>query len=150
MPTYTYSPLAGAGWQLFNNSGVPLAGGLLYTYAAGTTTPATTYTSSSGSTPNSNPIVLDSAGRTPAQIWLDSGSNYKFILRDSTGVLIWTNDNIPGSTAASAVSYAPTGNFTATTVQGALDELATSSGANIIKYNQGATGAATRTVKSKL
>lgn len=150
MPTYTYSPLAGAGWQLFNNSGVPLAGGLLYTYAAGTTTPATTYTSSSGSTPNSNPIVLDSAGRTPAQIWLDSGSNYKFILRDSTGVLIWTNDNIPGSTAASAVSYSPTGNFTATTVQGALDELATSSGANIIKYNQGATGAVTRTVKSKL
>ena len=150
MPTYTYSPLAGAGWQFFTNSGVPLAGGLLYTYAAGTTTPAATYTTSVGNVANTNPIVLDSAGRTPAQIWLDSASSYKFILRDSTGVLIWTNDNISGGTSASAVSYSPTGNFTATTVQAALDELAASTGANIVKYNQGATGAVTRTVKSKL
>lgn len=150
MPTYTYSPLAGAGWQFFNNSGVPLAGGLLYTYAAGTTTPAPTYTTSVGNVANTNPIVLDSAGRTPAQIWLDSTASYKFILQTSTGVQIWSNDNISGGTPAAAVSYSPTGNFTATTVQAALDEIAASTGANIVKYNQGATGAVTRTVKSKL
>lgn len=88
------SYLAGAGWQFFTNDGVPLSGGLLYTYLAGTTTPQTTYTSSTGLTQNSNPIVLDSAGRTPQQVWLTEGLLYKFILRDSTGALIQTNDNI--------------------------------------------------------
>jgi hypothetical protein len=89
------SYLAGAGWQFFSNNGVPLSGGLLYTYLAGTTTPQTTYTSSTGSIANSNPVVLDSAGRTPQQIWLTEGLLYKFVLRDSAGVLIQTNDNIP-------------------------------------------------------
>lgn len=88
------SYLAGAGWQFFTNDGAPLSGGLLYTYLAGTTTPQTTYTSSTGLTANSNPIVLDSAGRTPQQVWLTEGLLYKFVLRDSTGVLIQTNDNI--------------------------------------------------------
>lgn len=85
---------AGAGAQFFDNNGVPLAGGLIYVYDAGTTTPAATYTSSSASTNNTNPIVLDSAGRTPAQIWLTAGASYKFVLQTSTGVLIKTDDNI--------------------------------------------------------
>ena len=88
------SPYAGAGAQFFDNNGNPLAGGLIYTYAAGTTTPAATYTSSSGGTANANPIVLDSAGRTPAQIWLTEGSSYKFVLQTSLGVTIKTDDNI--------------------------------------------------------
>ena len=46
------SPLGGAGWQFFDNNGIPLAGGLLYSYAAGTTSPLATYTTSSGVTPN--------------------------------------------------------------------------------------------------
>ena len=94
--TVNISCLAGAGWQLFDNSGVPLSGGKLYTYAAGTTTPQVTYTTSAGNVANSNPIVLDSAGRTPAQIWLTANANYKFALFTSTDVPIWTNDNIPG------------------------------------------------------
>lgn len=88
------SQYAGAGAQFFDNNGNPLAGGLIYTYAAGTTTPAATYTSSDGLTANANPIVLDSAGRTPAQIWLTAGSSYKFVLQTSLGVLIKTDDNI--------------------------------------------------------
>jgi len=88
------SPYAGAGAQFFDNNGNPLAGGLIYTYAAGTTTPASTYTSSSGGTANPNPIVLDSAGRTPAQIWLTEGSSYKFVLQTSGGGTIKTDDNI--------------------------------------------------------
>jgi hypothetical protein len=70
------SPLAGAGWQFFDNSGVPLNGGLLYTYAAGTTTPQTTYSDSTGATPNANPIVLDSAGRVSGEVWLTTGVIY--------------------------------------------------------------------------
>jgi hypothetical protein len=88
------SPYAGAGAQFFDNNGNPLAGGLIYTYAAGTTTPIATYTSSSGGTANANPIVLDSAGRTPAQIWLTAGSSYKFVLETALGVTIKTDDNI--------------------------------------------------------
>lgn len=89
------SPLAGAGWQFFDNSGVILSGGLLYTYAAGTTTPQATYTSSSGATPNANPIVLNSAGRIATDVWLTSTLTYKFVLKTSTGTTIGTYDNIP-------------------------------------------------------
>jgi hypothetical protein len=95
------SPVGGAAAQFFTNSGIPLAGGKLYTYAAGTTTPAVTYTSSSGATPHSNPIILNSAGRVATgEIWLNP-SPYKFLLKDSNDVLIATYDNISGIGAAS-------------------------------------------------
>ena len=84
--------------QFFDANGAPLSGGLLYTYAAGTTTPLTTYTDSTGVSANTNPIVLDSRGE--ANVWLN-GAIYKFALYTSVGVLIWTVDNINGSTFAS-------------------------------------------------
>jgi len=89
------SAFAGVGAQFFNDSGVPLSGGLLYSYAAGTTTPATTWTTNSGTVANTNPIVLDSAGRTPNEIWITSGADYKFILKTSTGVTVGTYDDVP-------------------------------------------------------
>ena len=95
------SPVGGVAAQFFTNSGVPLLGGKLYTYAAGTTTPKTSYTSSSGVTAHANPIILDSAGRVPGgQIWI-SAPPYKFVLKDSTDVLIATYDNVLGIGAAS-------------------------------------------------
>jgi hypothetical protein len=91
------SPLGGAGAQFFTNDGAPLTGGLLYTYLAGTSTPATTYTSSSGITALANPIILDAAGRVPTgEIWLSDGISYKFVLKDSTDVLIATWDGLSG------------------------------------------------------
>ena len=89
------SYLAGAGAQFFDSNGDPLAGGLLYTYNAGTTTPVSTYTSRSGAAFNTNPIVLNSSGRTPAEIWLEGGVLYKFVLKDSNFVQIGSYDNIP-------------------------------------------------------
>ena len=103
---YSLSLFAGAGWQFFDNNGTILSGGKLYTYYAGTTTPLTTYTSSSGSTANTNPIILDSAGRVPNEIWINTTATAKFILKDSTDVLIGTWDNIP--------SYASSLNLTGT------------------------------------
>lgn len=98
------SPLAGAGWQFFDDNGDPLTGGLLYTYAAGTTTPLASYTDSTGATANTNPIVLDSAGRVSAQVFLTTGSSYKFVLQTSASVTIWTKDNIDGIPESSITS----------------------------------------------
>ena len=94
------SPIGGAGWQFFNNDGTVLSGGKIYTYAAGTTTPKATYTTSAGTIAHSNPIILDSAGRVPGgEVWL-LASTYKFVLNTSTDVLIATYDNISGIGAA--------------------------------------------------
>lgn len=90
------SPIWGAGAQLLDNSGNVLSGGKIYTYAAGTTTQVATYTSNNGITANSNPIILNSAGRVPYEIWLTDGQNYKFVLKDSNDVLIGTWDNLSG------------------------------------------------------
>jgi hypothetical protein len=92
------SPVGGAGAQFFTDSGQVLTGGLLYTYLSGTTTPATTYTTNSGLIPNTNPIVLDAAGRVPSsgEIWLTGGINYKFVLQDQNGVQIWSVDGLSG------------------------------------------------------
>jgi len=92
------SPVGGVAAQFFTNTGAVLTGGKLYTYAAGTTTPAATYTSSNGLTAWTNPVVLDAAGRVPSggEIWLTDGIIYKFVLKDSNDVLIATYDNITG------------------------------------------------------
>lgn len=89
------SAFAGAGAQFFDDNGDPLAGGFLYTFAAGTTTPIVTYTTQLGDVNNTNPIVLDAGGRTPYEIWVNGGVLYKFRLTDSAGVLIGDYDNIP-------------------------------------------------------
>jgi hypothetical protein len=92
------SPVGGVAAQFFTNSGAVLTGGKLFTYLAGTTTPAAAYTSSNGSTAWTNPIVLDAAGRVPGsgEIWLTDGILYKFLLKDANDVLIATYDNISG------------------------------------------------------
>jgi hypothetical protein len=98
------SAFGGIGWQFFDNSGVILTGGKIFTYSAGTTTPQATYTTSAGNVAHTNPIILDSAGRVPSgEIWLAAGSNYKFILKTSTDVSIATFDNV-GSIATGSAS----------------------------------------------
>lgn len=96
--TVGLSPVAGAGWQFFDANGVPLSGGKLYTYAAGTTTPQTTYTSSTGATANENPIQLNSAGRVSGttEVWLDITVAYKFVLKTTDDVQLWSADDISG------------------------------------------------------
>ena len=127
--TVSLSLLAGSGWQFFDNSGNVLTGGLLYSYTAGTTTPVATYTSVTGLTANSNPIVLDAAGRVPGQIWLTDGAGYKFRLENSVGTQIGSWDNITSQNtasvglSASAISYTAAGSSTVRTVQAKLQEM---------------------------
>lgn len=67
--------------QFLDSNGKPLSGGLVWTYAAGTTTPLTTYTSREGDIANSNPIVLDADGR--GSIWLSTNVAYKLVLENA-------------------------------------------------------------------
>ena len=78
--------------QIFGSDGLPLVGGKIYTYAAGTSTPIATYVDSAAVTTNTNPIILDSYGQ--ANIWLINTTGYKFIVKDADDVLLYTVDNI--------------------------------------------------------
>jgi hypothetical protein len=101
------SPI-GNGQQFFDNTGLPLNGGLIYTYQAGSTTPLATYTDVNGTIANSNPIVLDSSGRTPSEIWLTYGFNYKFVVQTSAGITLGTYDNLYGIIGVAGTSTGTT------------------------------------------
>lgn len=87
--------------QFFDSNGDPLNGGKLFFYIAGSSTKQDTFNSSAGTVPNSNPMVLDSAGRLQTECWLTDGEIYKQVLTNSTdsdppASPIWTEDNISG------------------------------------------------------
>ena len=114
--------------QFIDAAGIPLAGGFLYTYEAGTTTPQATYTDSTAATANSNPIVLDSRGE--ANIWLSS-ANYKFKLTDADGTEIWTVDNIAAPSTALSPVFSSNVTISANTSGPALLVTQTGAGAAI-------------------
>ena len=89
------SPI-GNGVAFQGTTGLPLSGGMIYTYQAGSNTPLSTYTTNAGTVTNANPIVLGVDGRPPQEIWLTAGYNYKFVLTDSNNSVIATYDNIYG------------------------------------------------------
>lgn len=85
--------------QLTDNQGNPLAGGKLFTYAAGSNSDEqTTFTTQAGNVANSNPIVLDSSGRLPEQVWLADGFAYNLVLTQADGTTVLRAiDNVRGS-----------------------------------------------------
>ena len=85
--TIFYSPR----FQALNTSGIPMPGALLYTYTAGTSTLKNTYSDEPLTIAHANPVVADSAGLFDG-IYLDG--DYKFVLKDSSGVTYWTQDNV--------------------------------------------------------
>jgi|SRR6185295_8617269 len=99
MPTYGLSQYEQR--QYFDDNGDPLAGGFVFTYLSGTSTPATTYSDSIG-TPNANPVVLSAAGR--CRIFLQPIA-YKFILTDANLVPVGlTMDPVTASASAVGVN----------------------------------------------
>jgi len=100
--------------QIFGSDGLPLVGGKIYTYAAGTSTPIATYTDYFANTANTNPIILDSYGQ--ANIWLINTTTYKFVVKDADDVLLYTVDNISiPLDSGSLASPPPIGNITPNT-----------------------------------
>jgi hypothetical protein len=96
--------------QFIDANGVPIAGGKVYTYVAGTTIPQASYTDYTGATANTNPVILDARGE--ANIWLGEAT-YKFKLTDADDVEIWTVDYVAAPTTA--LSPVLSGNVTIST-----------------------------------
>lgn len=72
------------------DTGLPLAGGKVYTYWPGTTTNKATYTGEAGDTANANPVILDANGE--ADIYLDG--SYAIKVTDSADVTAYTVDPV--------------------------------------------------------
>jgi hypothetical protein len=90
--------------QYFDNDGNPLSGGKIFQYEAGSfSVQQTTYSDSAGSTPNPNPIELDSSGRSPTELYLTNGVAYNLVLTMPDGTTILTySDNVVGVQPVSA------------------------------------------------
>lgn len=86
MATFYLSPLA-TFLQLLSDTGVPLSGALIWTYAAGTSTPTPTWTDATGVTENSNPIQLLSNGRLATSIWQEGGVAIKVQFSTNAGTV---------------------------------------------------------------
>lgn len=117
--------------QFFDANGNMLVGGKLYSYAAGTSTPLATYTDASGTTLNTNPVILNSRGE--ASVWLGA-TPYKFALYTAADTLVWTTDNVErfvtlsdlaAFSTASAIGFNPVSYVTSTNVQNAIAEVVT-------------------------
>ena len=104
------SPI-GNGFQFLTTTGLPLNGGFIYTYQAGSSTPLATYSDNAGLVANANPIVLGTDGRPASEIWLTYGYSYKFVLCDSSNNVIQTYDNLYGilQTAPTVSNTVPSG-----------------------------------------
>lgn len=98
-------------FRAWDNLGLPLFGGKLFSYIAGTTTKQATYTDSTGGTPNTNPVILNARGE--ANVWLDPSKVYKLVLAPATDTdppsnPFWTVDNISGGALSPSGSIIPT------------------------------------------
>jgi len=91
--------------QFFGIDGLPLVGGKLYTYAAGTTTPIATYTDNTQSTLNTNPVILDSTGQ--ASVWLSDSVTYKYALTDANDAPLFTVDYVSVPVTANSFASPP-------------------------------------------
>lgn len=101
--TVLLSPV-GNGVTFLDSVGLPLVGGKIYTYQAGSSTPLDTYTTVNGNIANTNPIILGTDGRAPDEIWLTFGFNYKFVIKTAGDVTIQTLDNLYGILQTAPVS----------------------------------------------
>lgn len=90
---YAVTTLEYPKFQAIDSTGAPLSGGKVYTYEVGSTTLKTTYSDYALTTPNTNPVILDTRGE--ASIYLNGV--YKIAIYDSDDNLIVTVDNVHGS-----------------------------------------------------
>jgi len=102
--------------QFFDNNGKPLTSGVLYSFAAGTSTQQATFTDFTGLTQNPNPIPFGSGARV--NIWTTSTLFYKFVLcaqNDGPACapadVLFSVDQVPGGPSAGGTGNIFTGTF---------------------------------------
>jgi hypothetical protein len=103
--------------QFFDQTGIPLAFGCVFTYQVATVTPLGTYTDYTGTTLNPNPVPLTAGGS--ANIWLQAGVSYTFRVKSaggsncSSGTTLYTVNGIGGgsTTLTTVVPYSTTPAF---------------------------------------
>lgn len=130
----------------FWSSTAPYAGGRLYFYVAGTSTPQDTYSDSGLTTENLNPIVLNAAGYPDTSIFLADAA-YKVVLKDSSDGLIWSEDNVWSSDYSATAQFRvyagnPNGNVAGTAGSGSIPADAIWDTTNSILYICTTTGTA--------
>ena len=137
MPTTQIAPSL---IQSFRDSnGNPLAGGSLYTYTAGTSTPQATYIDQTGNTANANPVVLNSRGEAP--VWLTIGQTYKFVLYDAFSTLIYSVDQVTPTTPSGTPQTLAASGITGAAASGANSDITslagvtTVNGATLMHFN---------------
>lgn len=77
-----------------NPRGIPIAGAKLCFFVSGGLTPAVVYADAALTTPLSNPVIADSAGKWPS-IYLDEAVTYRIRLKDASGNLLPGHDIDP-------------------------------------------------------
>jgi hypothetical protein len=82
-------------FQAFDDDGLFLVGGKLYSYYPDTSTPKSLYKNPSLTIAHQNPVILDARGE---ELIYGLG-NYKLVLKDVNGVEIWTTGNVDFSSA---------------------------------------------------
>lgn len=93
-------------FQFSSTTGVALSGGSVDVFLAGTTTRSNTWSDRAQTSLNTNPIVLDSSGS--CSIFVDPAKTYKFVVKNSAGVVQshLGGDNISGAASATAIGDA--------------------------------------------
>jgi len=81
----------------FDSNGNPLAGGLVYSFVPGGTTPKTTWQDAGETTANPNPIVLDASG----SCLLYGAGNYQLTVEDGLG------NSVPGYSGVTVDTLSP-------------------------------------------
>lgn len=115
--------------QFIDVNGRPLVRGKVYFYEPNTETFKDTFTDSSATTPNTNPVVLDGAGR--ATIW--GIGAYRQVVYDWKGNLIW--DEIVSDVQAAIDDF--------------KNQLSGPSGSSLVGFLQDGAGAVTRPMQDK-
>lgn len=102
-PFYNPAPV------FIDNQGRPVAGGFLYFYEKGSTTPKLTWSDEAMTIPNPNPVPLDSSGRANNNIWIKG--SYTVWLRDNLGAALWNRDINDGSVGNNVFPTLEAGKF---------------------------------------
>lgn len=118
-----------------DRSGGVLAGGSVYTYAAGTNVFKALYLDRDKTAPTTGPVTLDSEGK--ATVYADG--LYKFVIKDSSGVTIKTLDDLSFADLVGETSFAAPVTITSTTAP----QLTIARGSHTVEVSLDASGVAT-------